>query len=177
MLATSGRQARSNGFQPENYQTRSIPLITSREPLWEQENLAEDVEAGRYYLPGTATGGRETVITSPIDARPQYILQMPGPSWKSFFAAIFTAFFFLGLTVKLYVPAFICGGLAVALSFCGSGIRITGKPARLPISAVASLCRSMQPARSITPGGEWWCSSLWPARSLPVSYLHICISG
>ena len=35
------------------YGPRSIPLVTSREPLWDQPGLAEDVEAGRYYLPGT----------------------------------------------------------------------------------------------------------------------------
>jgi cytochrome c oxidase subunit I+III len=96
-----------------NYQTRSIPIVTSREPIWDQPNLAEDVVAGRYYLPGTVTGGRETIITSPIDARPQYVLQMPGPSWPTVIAALFTAAFFIGLTIKLYVPAFVCGGLAV----------------------------------------------------------------
>ncbi|MEZ5786044.1 MAG: cbb3-type cytochrome c oxidase subunit I [Xanthobacteraceae bacterium] len=96
------------------YQTRSVPIVTSREPLWDQPNLAEDVEAGRYYLPGTVTGGRETVVTSAVDARPQYILQMPGPSWPPVFAALFTAAFFLGLTVKLVGPAMACGVLAVA---------------------------------------------------------------
>jgi cytochrome c oxidase subunit I+III len=95
------------------YQTRSIPIVKSREPLWDQPNLAEDVKAGRYYLPGAPTGGRETIVTSPIDARPQYVVQMPGTSWSSFFAAVFTAAFFLGLTVKLYASALACGGLAV----------------------------------------------------------------
>ncbi|WP_230530921.1 cbb3-type cytochrome c oxidase subunit I [Microvirga roseola] len=98
----------------ENYQTRSIPIITSREPIWDQPNLAEDVKAGRYFLPGAQTGGRETIITSPIDARPQYILQLPGPSWPTVLAALFTACFFLGLTIKLYIPALVCGILAIA---------------------------------------------------------------
>ncbi|MBF0307119.1 MAG: cbb3-type cytochrome c oxidase subunit I [Alphaproteobacteria bacterium] len=39
--------------------TRSIPIVTSLEPLWDQPTLARDVEDGRYYLPGTATGRRE----------------------------------------------------------------------------------------------------------------------
>ena len=52
-----------------NYSNRSIPIVTSREPLWDQPNLAKDVEAGRYYLPGAPTGGRETIVTSPIEAR------------------------------------------------------------------------------------------------------------
>jgi cytochrome c oxidase subunit I+III len=96
-----------------NYQTRSIPIVTSREPLWDQPNLAEDVEAGRYYLPGAQTGGRETIVTSPIDAHPQYVLQVPGPSWLPVIAAFLTATFFIGLTIQLYISSFICGALAV----------------------------------------------------------------
>jgi Heme/copper-type cytochrome/quinol oxidases, subunit 1 len=99
------------------YATRSIPIIESREPIWDQPNLAEDVEAGRYYLPGAPTGGRETIVTSPLDARPQYLVQMPGqrPSWPTVLAAFGTAAFFLLLTVKLVVPALISGGFAVAM--------------------------------------------------------------
>ncbi len=99
----------------EVYGTRSIPVVSSREPLWDDANLAEDVRAGRYFLPGASTGGRETLITSPIHADPQYLLQIPGPSWRSLLAAAFTAAFFLLLTVKLVVPAVACGVLAVAM--------------------------------------------------------------
>jgi cytochrome c oxidase subunit I+III len=100
----------------DHYSTRSIPHVTSREPLWDQPNLAADVEAGRYYLPDAPTGGRETIVTSPVEAEPQYIIRMPGPSWTQFFAAVFTAAFFLVLTVKWVVVAVICGALAIA--FC-----------------------------------------------------------
>ena len=67
-----------------HYSVRSIPTVTSREPLWDQPNLADEVEDGRHYLPGTATGRRETIITSPVDAKPQYLLQLPGPGWAPF---------------------------------------------------------------------------------------------
>jgi cytochrome c oxidase subunit I+III len=97
-----------------NYSNRSVPIVTSRDPLWDQPNLAKDVEAGHYYLPGAPTGGRETIVTSPIDARPQWLLQMPYPSWTHFVAAIATAGFFLLLTVKLVVPSFVCGLIAIA---------------------------------------------------------------
>ena len=96
------------------YQTRSIPHITSREPLWEQPGLAEDVVAGRFYLPGAPTGRRETLVTSAVDARPQYILTLPGPGWSPFAAALFTAAFFLLLTVKLVPAALVCGVVAIA---------------------------------------------------------------
>jgi cytochrome c oxidase subunit I+III len=95
------------------YSTRSIPLITSREPLWERPELAREVEEGRHFLPNAPTGGRETIVTSAVDAKPQYLIQMPGPGWAHFLAAVFTAAFFLLLTVKLVVPSLICGVLAV----------------------------------------------------------------
>jgi cytochrome c oxidase subunit I+III len=97
------------------YATRSIPFVWSREPLWDQPNLARNVEEGRYYLPGAPTGRRETIVTSPIHAEPQYLLQMPGPSWPTFLAALFTAACFLLLTVKLVIPALVCGVIAVAM--------------------------------------------------------------
>lgn len=50
------------------YGPRSIPTITSANPLWDQPRLAMDVEAGRYFLPGSITGMRETIVTSPIEA-------------------------------------------------------------------------------------------------------------
>jgi cytochrome c oxidase subunit I+III len=97
------------------YSSRSIPIVASREPLWDQPNLAADVEAGRYYLPGAATGGRDTLVTSPVEARPQWVLRMPMPGWAPLVGAWFTAAFFLLLTFKLTVPALIiCGAIAVA---------------------------------------------------------------
>ncbi len=101
----------SNGV----YGTRSIPIVASREPLWDDERLVDHVHTGRYFLPGAPTGGRETLITSAIEAEPQYVLQVCGPSWRSLLAAVFTAAFFLLLTVKLVLPALACGVLALAM--------------------------------------------------------------
>ena len=95
------------------YSARSIPVVKSREPLWEDPGLAEDVKAGRYLLPGSATGLRETIVTSPLLAEPQYLQIMPGPSVWPFLAAIFTAGFFILLTIQAYTPSFTCGVLAV----------------------------------------------------------------
>jgi cytochrome c oxidase subunit I+III len=97
-----------------NYSNRSIPIVTSREPLWDQPDLARNVEDGHYYLPNAPTGGRETIVTSPIDAKPQWLLQMPTFSWAHWVAAVFTAAFFLLLTVKFVVTATVCAFIAVA---------------------------------------------------------------
>jgi len=99
----------------DTYQTRSIPFVVSREPIWDQPNIGEDTEQGRYYLPGAPTGGREALVTSPINARPQYILPIPGePSWSPFVGAVFTAAFFMLLTVKFVTTALVCGVIAIA---------------------------------------------------------------
>ena len=98
----------------DTFGMRSIPRIESRYPLWMQPNLPEDIEAGRYYLPGAPTGGRETLATSAIDAEPEFVMRLPQPSWPHVFAAVFTAFAFLSLAVSLVIPGMIFGVLAIA---------------------------------------------------------------
>jgi cytochrome c oxidase subunit I+III len=95
------------------YSTRSIPVVRSRDPLWDDAKLGEDVEAGRYFLPGAPTGHRETLITSPLRAEPEYLQIMPGPSAWPLFAAVFTAGFFLLLTVQASGVAMASGVLAI----------------------------------------------------------------
>jgi cytochrome c oxidase subunit I+III len=95
------------------YSTRSIPVVKSRYPLWDDPDLANDVEEGRYFLPGAPTGHRETLITSPIRAEPEYVQIMPGPSVWPLFSAVTTAGFFLMLTVEAYVPAIASGIISV----------------------------------------------------------------
>jgi cytochrome c oxidase subunit I+III len=96
------------------YSTRSIPVVRSRDPLWDDPNICDDVEQGRYFLPNSATGFRETLITSPFRAEPQYLQIMPGPSPWPLAAAVFTAGFFLLLTVQAYWPGLISGVIAIA---------------------------------------------------------------
>ncbi|MDZ4307119.1 cbb3-type cytochrome c oxidase subunit I [Allopontixanthobacter sp.] len=95
------------------YSTRSIPVVRDREPLWHDKDLCDDVAAGRYFLPNSATGLRETIITSPINAEPQYLQLMPGPSPYPVAAAVFTASFFLSLTVQAYAFAVFSGVVAL----------------------------------------------------------------
>ena len=97
----------------EDYGNRSIPTVTSNDPLWEQPSLSPEVEAGQHYLPFTATGRRETIATSPVAAEPRYLMILPGDSWWPVIAAAGTAGFFLLLTIKMIVIAWICGITAV----------------------------------------------------------------
>jgi cytochrome c oxidase subunit I+III len=93
---------------------RSIPQIDSRYPLWEQPRLEREVEAGQHYLPKAPTGSRETLVTSALEATPQYVQRVSRNGWPPFLAAVFTAAFFMLLTVKWVVVAVTCGVLAVA---------------------------------------------------------------
>jgi cytochrome c oxidase subunit I+III len=97
----------------EDYGTRSIPKVVSADPLWEQPALPEEVVAGRHYLPGTATGLRETIVTSPVAAEPRYLLILPADSWWPLVGAAGTAGFFLLLTIKMTLTAWACGIAAV----------------------------------------------------------------
>jgi cytochrome c oxidase subunit I+III len=95
------------------YSTRSIPVVRSRDPLWDDPNLSRNVEQGRYLLPYSATGRRETIITSPLRAEPQYLQIMPGPSAWPALGALFTAGFFVLMTIQAYTPAILSGLLAI----------------------------------------------------------------
>jgi cytochrome c oxidase subunit I+III len=99
-----------------DFGTRSIPQVRSAHPLWDQPGLSEEVAAGGHWLPGTLSGGRETLITSPQRALPRHVARLTGDSWLPLLAGLGTAGFFLLLTVKLNLLALACGlGAIVAL--------------------------------------------------------------
>jgi cytochrome c oxidase subunit I+III len=88
-----------------NYGPRSIPRVRDRYPLWSDPGLQHEVEAGGHYLPMTATGRREALVTSPAEAIPQYVAMLPFPGWGHVVAAVGTCAFFFALTVPLPVVA------------------------------------------------------------------------
>ncbi|HEX6636281.1 MAG TPA: cbb3-type cytochrome c oxidase subunit I, partial [Steroidobacteraceae bacterium] len=97
----------------DNYAARSIPRVDGDYPLWHRPALREEVDRGQHYLPGTATGARETIVTSAVTARPEFLLKLPGPSWMPLLGGLGTAIFFFALTVKWSWVA--VGGAALAL--------------------------------------------------------------
>ncbi len=101
----------------EEFGTRSIPTVRERDPLWSRPGLAAEVQAGAHWLPGTVSGGRETLVTTRLDARLDHLAVLPGDSLLPLAAAVGTAGFFLLLTVKLTLPAFGFGiaGIAATL--------------------------------------------------------------
>ena len=97
----------------DSYAVRSIPRVEGRYPLWDRPALRQEVDSGQHYLPGTATGMRETLVTSAIAARPEYLLRLPGPSWLPLLAGLGTAVFFFALTLKFKWVALAGAALAI----------------------------------------------------------------
>jgi cytochrome c oxidase subunit I+III len=101
------------GLPTPAWGVRSIPVVTSRYPLWDQPDLVHEVEAGRHYLPDAEEGLRETLLTSPVDARPEQCLRVAGPSFMPLAAAVFTGGSFIFTTYKWYIAAGLCLLLAL----------------------------------------------------------------
>ncbi len=98
----------------EPWGVRSIPKIDSRYPLWDHHNLIREVDEGRFYLPDATEELRETLVTTSIDAEPIQCLRVPGPTFITFFAAMFTGGIFIFSTYHWWTAAAISGVLALA---------------------------------------------------------------
>ncbi|WP_140631481.1 cbb3-type cytochrome c oxidase subunit I [Methylibium rhizosphaerae] len=160
-----------------DYGARSIPWVRSREPLWRQPGLAGEVEAGAHWLPGTVTGRRETLVTSPRRARLCHLIVLPTDSWWPLAAAAGTAGFFLLLTVKLTWVAWACGVVAVAATL--AWLWQTDRPVA-PVAQVGEgvlLAVGAAGARS----HSWWAAVVWLVvdaticASLVFAHLHVSL--
>ncbi|MFA6162242.1 MAG: cytochrome c oxidase subunit I [Methylobacter sp.] len=84
------------GSPPPAYNFAVIPFVASRHPLWEDRL---DEGGGRSSLEQgyLLMEGRETIGTTPLDAKPDIILKMPDDSYTPFFLGLFSALVFVGL--------------------------------------------------------------------------------
>ncbi len=154
------------------YSVRSIPIVKDRYPLWSDPNLARDVEEGRYLLPGTITGGRETIITSTLRAEPLYLQQIPSPSVWPLAAAIFTAGFFLLLTMKA-VPLAVLSLLLML--FCL--VRWAWDTDRPPQQRVADVGGGiMLPTYMTGPQSHGWWAAIILNVNIGMIFLMLCFA-
>lgn len=104
---------------PPAYNFATIPTIASRHPLWEgriegeAEHARTSLEEGYLLM-----RGRETLGTSPIDAKPVVILKMPEDSYTPFLVGLFVSLLFVGLllhswTFTALMAASSCAALSV----------------------------------------------------------------
>jgi cytochrome c oxidase subunit I+III len=161
----------------EDYGNRSIARIDSHHPLWERPELAREVEEGRHYLPHSTTGLRETIATSPVGAEPRYLLVLPGDSWLPLLAALGTAAFFLLLTVKLYLPAWICGLVAVGAVL--GWMWGSDRPPSAVVHVEAGADLRLPVGASGTASHSWWATVIMLVvdasifASFAFAYIHV----
>jgi cytochrome c oxidase subunit I+III len=139
----------------ETYGTRSIPQVEGREPLWHRPSMAQEVPAGRHWLPGTVTGGRETLVTTARHARLHHLIVLPGSSWWPVTSALGTAGFFLLLTVKWIVPAFAFGVLAVAAAIAWLW-QLDRRPPETPDLVQVGDDVRVPVGAALTASHSWW---------------------
>ncbi|RFA24793.1 cytochrome c oxidase subunit I [Alkalilimnicola ehrlichii] len=102
---------------PQPYNFISIPEIKGRDPLWVQPNLVEHTENGGGYLADPASGRRETLGTSVLQARPEEVIHLPTNTFLPLVSASFVAMFFVGFLFELYSVAAAGALLALASGF------------------------------------------------------------
>ncbi|WP_458758480.1 cytochrome c oxidase subunit I [Afipia sp. TerB] len=98
----------------ENWGVRSVPVVTSRYPLWDQKALAEDVNAGKGYLADAREGRREGMVTSVLDAEPEQVFRVPASSQIAILAALALGAVFLALTFKWWAATAVSAATALA---------------------------------------------------------------
>ena len=155
--ATSGSAGTLEWLHNDVYWPRSIPH--RREPRSAVGSAGPRASTSRRAAttcPGTAPAGARP--SSPRRSRrtPQYLLRLPGPGWTPFLAAVFTAAFFMLLTVKLVIAG---ARLRRARARCvDPGLDVEQRSAaarRGAISAAASSCRPTSRGRARIRGGRW----------------------
>jgi len=91
---------------PAPYNFAHIPIVNSREPLWEANGIAGRVEGLDIKTP-------ETLVTSVLDARPDHRLIFPTPTMWPFLSAVAVTVLFIG---TIFSPwAMVWGAVPVAI--------------------------------------------------------------
>jgi cytochrome c oxidase subunit I+III len=102
----------------ETWGVRSIPIIRSRYPLWDQPEIRKEIAEGRYFLPDAREGYRETIVTSVLDAEPVQCLRVGGTSYLAMLSAVFLGGVFIALTFHWWIIGSLCGAAFLATILC-----------------------------------------------------------
>jgi cytochrome c oxidase subunit I+III len=108
------------------YNFRSIPPVETRYPLWDQPDVAAGTEAGRFYLADPLDGRRQTMGSSMVSARPQQIVELPGPTYVPLWAGLCVGLFFVGFLAQLYALS----ALGIALTLLAVVVWMWDEPDR-----------------------------------------------
>jgi cytochrome c oxidase subunit I+III len=98
----------------DHWGVRTVPLIESRYPIWDQPGFVKAVDEGRFFLPDAEEGKRELIITSVLDARPLQVMRIGGPTAKPMLAAATLGSVFILTTFHFYLSAAVGAVAALA---------------------------------------------------------------
>jgi cytochrome c oxidase subunit I len=99
---------------PPPYNFAVIPTVASRHPLWDgrlsESGMVSALERGMLL-----DHGKETTATSPMDASPEMIMEMPEDTPAPFVLTLGISILFVGLLLKIW-PLAIAGAAVAALA-------------------------------------------------------------
>jgi cytochrome c oxidase subunit I+III len=109
----------STSSPPPSWNFRMIPVVRGRSPLWEGPPPDAPVPelAWRTALAAPDGPRRETPITTALDAHPDHVAHLPGPSVWPLWTALAVTVSFLGALMNLWLVPF--GGLLTGLCLLG----------------------------------------------------------
>ena len=85
-----------------NFNFASVPRVQGRDPLWADPLLAEATAKPDGLLGDARHGVRELVGSSLLDARPEQVIRVSGPTWLPLLAALALAALLACFIAKLY---------------------------------------------------------------------------
>ncbi|WP_137388779.1 cytochrome c oxidase subunit I [Rhodoligotrophos defluvii] len=98
------------------FSLRSVPIVSSTYPLWDEPGLADRIDRGEFYLADSPDMRRKTLRTGTVMGEPREVILLPHPSWTPLVAAVGTASFF-GLAIfKLW---WLCAAAALVVIAAG----------------------------------------------------------
>jgi cytochrome c oxidase subunit I+III len=138
----------------ESWGVRSVPLVESRYPLWDQPGFVERHDEGRFFLPDAEEGKRELMISSVLDAQPLQVGRIGGPTAKPLLAALTLGGVFILTTFHLWLAAAVSGVLAlgVILWWLWTGTSIV--PEKETKHAGHGVVLPLYSSGPVSPG--WW---------------------
>src|SRR5690606_679624 len=138
----------------ESWGVRSVPLVESRYPLWDQPGFVARHDEGRFFLPDAEEGKRELMISSVLDAQPLQVGRIGGPTAKPLLAALTLGGVFILTTFHLWLAAAVSGVLApgVILWWLWTGTSIV--PEKETKHAGHGVVLPLYSSGPVSPG--WW---------------------
>ena len=162
-----GKRASANPWQadtlewaldmpPAQYNFVSIPTVSSRHPLWDEPQLAQQIASGREGLANADSSLRETYGTTAISAQRDRVLHLPGNSWWPLYTAIALAVVCISLLSRWYPLALLAVVLTIVLLLRWSWEN-GGHPSAAPLSPLHERNDNKLPleSRTLDGPGRW----------------------